>query len=72
MVLPVAVLNLNQCKHLQVIEASVEKLQPANPDILEGVDDLTQLTYLNQPAILHNIASRYQRDIIYVSMAFYM
>lgn len=41
------------------------KLLPANPDILEGVDDLIQLSYLNEPAVLHNLRCRYAQDKIY-------
>ncbi|KAH8518531.1 hypothetical protein H0E87_000396 [Populus deltoides] len=33
-----------------VIKVSTEELIPANPDVLEGVDDLIQLSYLNEPS----------------------
>ncbi|KAF3775893.1 Myosin-2 [Nymphaea thermarum] len=42
-----------------------ENLLPANPDILEGIDDLIQLSYLNEPSVLHNLHCRYLRDLIY-------
>ncbi|CAN6453397.1 unnamed protein product [Victoria cruziana] len=47
--------------------ANVKKgnLLPANPDILEGIDDLIQLSYLNEPSVLHNLHCRYSRDLIY-------
>ncbi|XP_047340670.1 myosin-2-like [Impatiens glandulifera] len=38
---------------------------PANPDILDGVDNLIQLSYLNEPSVLHNLQCRYSKDIIY-------
>lgn len=44
-----------------------QDLLPANPDILEGVDDLIQLSYLNEPSVLHNLEYRYSRDVVYVS-----
>ena len=44
------------------------ELLPANPDILEGVDDLIQLSYLNEPSVLYNLRYRYSRDTIYVSL----
>ena len=44
-----------------------ESLVPANPDILDGVDDLMQLSYLNEPSVLYNLQYRYNRDMIYVS-----
>lgn len=47
-----------------------DSLTPANPDILDGVDDLLQLSYLNEPAVLYNLQYRYGRDMIYVSSNF--
>ncbi|KAK4794122.1 hypothetical protein SAY86_012116 [Trapa natans] len=49
-------------------EVPTGELLPANPDILEGVEDLLQLSYLNDPSILHNLKCRYSHDMIY-SMA---
>lgn len=46
------------------------ELLPANPDVLEGVDDLVQLSYLNDPSVLCNLQSRYSQDMIYVSNIF--
>lgn len=48
-----------------VVKVSTGELLPANPDILEGVDDLIQLSYLNEPSVLSNIQYRYSRDMIY-------
>lgn len=48
-----------------------EALVPANPDILDGVDDLMQLSYLNEPSVLYNLQYRYDRDMIYVSIYFH-
>ena len=45
-----------------------ESLVAANPDILDGVDDLMQLSYLNEPSVLYNLQYRYNRDMIYVSV----
>nr|GLL31853.1 IQ motif, EF-hand binding site [Ipomoea trifida] len=42
-----------------------ENLLPANPDILDGVDDLMQLSYLNEPSVLYNLQYRYNKDMIY-------
>jgi myosin-5 len=52
---------------VQVIRVSAAKIQPANPDILEGVDDLIKLSYLNEPSVLHDLDYRYALDKIYVS-----
>lgn len=50
---------------LQVISCKPELLVPANPVILDGVSDLTGLTYLNEPSILHGLNLRYSEDLIY-------
>ncbi|KAJ7297028.1 hypothetical protein O6H91_Y084700 [Diphasiastrum complanatum] len=49
----------------QIFEVGSTKILPANPEILEGVDDLIQLSYLNEPAVLHNLQYRYAQDTIY-------
>ncbi|KAI9141921.1 putative class V myosin [Paraphysoderma sedebokerense] len=36
-----------------------------NPPMLEGIDDLTSLSYLHEPAVLHNIRTRYAQHNIY-------
>jgi len=51
---------------MQVMRVARTDLLPANPDILEGVDDLIQLSYLNEPSVLHNLRFRYSQDMIYV------
>lgn len=33
-----------------------------NPDMLVGADDLTDLSYLHEPAVLHNVAIRFQQQ----------
>ncbi|KAJ2676508.1 Myosin type-2 heavy chain 1 [Coemansia spiralis] len=36
-----------------------------NPPLLEGIDDLTNLSHLNEPAVLHNLQVRYDMHNIY-------
>ncbi|KAF9995850.1 Myosin type-2 heavy chain 1, partial [Modicella reniformis] len=36
-----------------------------NPPLLEGTEDLTNLSYLNEPAVLSNIRTRYSQCLIY-------
>lgn len=43
-----------------------ESLEAANPEILDGVDDLMQLSYLSEPSVLYNLQYRYSQDLIYV------
>ncbi|XP_043693933.1 myosin-1-like isoform X1 [Telopea speciosissima] len=49
----------------RVLNVNAESLLPANPDILDGVDDLMQLSYLNEPSVLYNLQYRYTQDMIY-------
>ncbi|XP_072983602.1 myosin-1-like isoform X2 [Typha latifolia] len=56
------VLSLPQGK---VLRLKTESLLPANPEILDGVDDLLQLSYLNEPSVLYNLQHRYFQDMIY-------
>lgn len=45
-----------------------EKLQPCDGESeLGGVDDMTKLTYLNEPSVLDNLQRRYGLNEIYVS-----
>ncbi|RZB41760.1 myosin-1-like [Glycine soja] len=49
----------------KVLKVKEESLVPANPDILDGVDDLMQLSYLNEPSVLFNLQYRYNQNMIY-------
>ncbi|KAI3717859.1 hypothetical protein L1987_69746 [Smallanthus sonchifolius] len=51
--------------HGNVITVSRGELLPANTEVLDGVDDLVELSYLNAPSVLHNLQYRYNHDIIY-------
>ena len=33
-----------------------------------GIDDMTRLSYLHEPGVLNNLAIRYAKNIIYVSI----
>ena len=48
-------------------QVTAEALKPANPAILEGVPDLTHLSYLNEPSLLHNLRARHTGDDIYTT-----
>lgn len=49
----------------KVLKVQTDCLLPANPEILDGVDDLMQLSYLSEPSVLYNLQYRYDRDMIY-------
>ncbi|XP_052729905.1 myosin-1 isoform X3 [Vigna angularis] len=49
----------------KVLKVKEDNLVPANPNILNGVDDLMELSYLNVPADLFILQYRYNQDMIY-------
>lgn len=48
-----------------VMTVSTGELLPANAEILDGLDNLVGLGYLNEPSVLCNLQYRYHRDVIY-------
>ncbi|KAI8866136.1 hypothetical protein GQ42DRAFT_151142 [Ramicandelaber brevisporus] len=50
----------------QLFVKKTHELPPLdNPQILEGIDDLTSLSHLHEPAVMHNIRVRYSQHNIY-------
>ncbi|KAF9107889.1 Myosin type-2 heavy chain 1 [Mortierella sp. AM989] len=49
----------------KIKDNSVELPPLRNPPLLEGTEDLTNLSYLNEPAVLSNIKTRYSHCNIY-------
>ena len=49
----------------ELVTTLISECVPANPVILDGVPDLTSLSYLNEPSILHDLQQRYAQDLIY-------
>ena len=39
----------------KIVDVHVRNSLPVYPDILEGIYDLIQLSYVNEPSFLHNI-----------------
>lgn len=54
-------------EHCYSIDPGKPQLPPLrNPDILVGENDLTALSYLHEPAVLHNLKVRFvESKIIY-------
>ena len=50
-------------------EKTVKKdvIQQMNPPKFEKVEDMADLTYLNEASVLHNLRARYCSGLIYVS-----
>lgn len=49
----------------ELVTTHITECVPANPAILDSVSDLTSLSYLNEPSILHDLHQRYGQDLIY-------
>eukprot|EP00002_Diphylleia_rotans_P005133 TRINITY_DN1421_c0_g2_i1.p1 TRINITY_DN1421_c0_g2~~TRINITY_DN1421_c0_g2_i1.p1 ORF type:complete len:1295 (-),score=319.08 TRINITY_DN1421_c0_g2_i1:220-4104(-) len=47
-----------------------EQVLPANNPELDGVPDNTQLTFLNEAAVLHNLSVRYKKNEIYTLVGY--
>ncbi|PON62582.1 Myosin, partial [Parasponia andersonii] len=66
------VLNINgdeaeiQTSNGKMVVAKVSKIHPKDVETpTDGVDDMTKLSYLHEPGVLHNLATRYEINEIY-------
>lgn len=50
-----------------VNDVGIQHLEPANPPVQDSIPDVTQLSYLNEPGILHNLLQRFQQGVIYTT-----
>lgn len=49
------------------VSANISKIHPKDEEASDvGIDDMTKLSYLHEPGVLHNLATRYRIDKIYV------
>lgn len=44
-----------------------EQVDKVNPAKFDKADDMAELTHLNEASVVHNLHTRYQADLIYVS-----
>ena len=56
------------CGLLQEKTVKKDTIQQMNPPKFEKVEDMANLTYLNEASVLHNLRSRYTGGFIYVSI----
>lgn len=49
-----------------------EQVFQVNPPKFEKVEDMADMTFLNDAAVLHNLKQRYYVKLIYVSYLFYV
>lgn len=52
---------------LQVKTVKKDDIQQMNPPKFEKIEDMANLTYLNEASVLHNLRARYSNGFIYVS-----
>ena len=45
-----------------------DQVQQVNPPKFEKCEDMSNLTYLNEASVLHNLKARYYANLIYVSV----
>lgn len=51
----------------KVVTVPVADVQKMNPPKFDKVDDMAELTCLNEASVLHNLRDRYNSSLIYVS-----
>ena len=47
-----------------------DDIQQMNPPKYEKIEDMANMTYLNEASVLHNLRSRYKSMLIYVRLIF--
>ncbi|CCF58329.1 hypothetical protein KAFR_0E01750 [Kazachstania africana CBS 2517] len=43
----------------------IRDVHPVNPPSFDKIDDMSELTHLNEPSVLYNLENRYKDDLIY-------
>lgn len=61
-----ATVELDNGQHMKVHKDEIQKM---NPPKFEKVEDMAELSFLNEASVLHNLTSRYYSGLIYVSLA---
>lgn len=54
-----------QGRGAKTITLPLKDVEPANPEMMSAVPDLTSLSHLNEPSLLHTLRNRYSTDVIY-------
>ena len=49
----------------RILQPAAQDILPRNPAIQDAVDDLTALSYMNEPAVLFNLQRRFDLGSIY-------
>ena len=51
-------------------EVDADQVDKVNPAKFDKADDMAELTHLNEGSVVHNLHTRYQADMIYVSIVY--
>lgn len=54
-------------KNMQMKNFHKDQLNQVNPPKFEKSEDMADLTFLNEAAVMHNLKQRYYAKLIYVS-----
>lgn len=54
------------------MKVNKDDIQKMNPPKFNKVEDMAELTCLNEASVLHNLKERYYSGLIYVSLAGYI
>lgn len=52
-------------------EVDADQIDKVNPAKFDKADDMAELTHLNEGSVVHNLHTRYQADMIYVSIVYF-
>ena len=58
------------CDTGRQVTISRDDVQKANPPKFDKIEDMSELTYLNEASVLNNLKDRYYSSLIYVSLLF--
>lgn len=57
-----------QCEDGSERDVQADSVDKVNPAKFDKASDMAELTYLNEPSVVHNLQTRYQADLIYVRL----
>lgn len=57
--------TLKKLSNNEIFTCSINSISPVNPIIFDKVNDMSELTHLNEPSVLYNLQNRYFDNLIY-------
>ncbi|CAI4063540.1 hypothetical protein SKDZ_08G0660 [Saccharomyces kudriavzevii ZP591] len=56
---------LNSTEASNLVQVRISSVFPVNPSSFDKVENMSELTHLNEPSVLYNLEKRYDSDLIY-------